>query len=73
MKKLIFLGIVAIGIVALSLSSNTNTDTDGVGKKLPSVNIKDMAGNAINTAKYTNDGQPIVISFWATWFKPCKV
>ncbi len=44
-----------------------------VGKKMPSVLIKDMAGNDINTGEISNDGNPIVISFWATWCKPCRL
>ena len=39
---------------------------------LPSVQLKDMNGNAINTAELSNDGIPFVISFWATWCKPCQ-
>ena len=39
---------------------------------LPSVQLKDMNGNAINTAELSNDGKPFVISFWATWCKPCQ-
>jgi len=73
MKKILFSGIVAVGLLTLSLSSIGEADTDGTGKKLPSVNIKDMAGNNINTANFSNDGNPIVISFWATWCKPCKL
>ena len=40
--------------------------------QLPSVNIKDMEGNSLNFSKITNNGKPMIISFWATWCKPCK-
>ena len=40
--------------------------------QLPSVNIKDMEGNSINFSKISNNGNPMIISFWATWCKPCK-
>ncbi|MEM7037186.1 MAG: TlpA disulfide reductase family protein, partial [Bacteroidota bacterium] len=46
-------------------------DADGPGKDLPGVTVKDLEGNVINTADFDNDGKPIVISFWATWCKPC--
>lgn len=57
---------------ALFLYSFSTLEEDK-GKKLPSVTIKDMDGNSINTAELSNDGHPIVISFWATWCKPCKL
>lgn len=40
--------------------------------ELPNVQLKDVNGNTVNTAEISNDGNPIVISFWATWCKPCK-
>jgi len=40
--------------------------------QIPAVDIKDLNGNIINTANFENDGNPIIISFWATWCKPCK-
>ncbi|MFN6378373.1 MAG: TlpA family protein disulfide reductase [Flavobacteriales bacterium] len=40
--------------------------------KLPSVQLKDMEGNTVDTGKLNNDGKPIIISFWATWCSPCK-
>ncbi|MCG8582940.1 MAG: TlpA family protein disulfide reductase [Bacteroidales bacterium] len=39
--------------------------------QLPSVNIKTLKGKTINTSTLNNDGKPMVISFWATWCKPC--
>ena len=40
-------------------------------RPLPSIDIKDIKGNPFNTSKIENDGKPIIISFWATWCKPC--
>lgn len=40
--------------------------------KLPSVQLKDLNGNTIDTGTLSNDGKPIVICFWATWCSPCK-
>lgn len=41
-------------------------------KTLPSVMVKDLRGNTVNTQSFTNNGNPIIISFWATWCSPCK-
>jgi peroxiredoxin len=38
---------------------------------LPDVNIKDMNGKDINISDYGKNGKITIISFWATWCKPC--
>ena len=40
-------------------------------KKLPAIKIKDVKGQNFSTGDITNDGKPFIISFWATWCKPC--
>lgn len=42
-----------------------------VSAQLPSVQLKDINGKVVDTAKLSNDGNPFVISFFATWCKPC--
>lgn len=44
----------------------------GASAALPSVTLTDINGNTINTAELSNDGKPMVISFFATWCKPCQ-
>lgn len=42
-----------------------------ISAQLPNVVVKDTKGNPVNVADLNNDGNPFVISFFATWCKPC--
>lgn len=52
--------IAAVAMIAVAASA-----------QIPSVTLKDMQGKTINTAELSNDGHPFIISFFATWCKPC--
>ncbi|GGD43190.1 thiol-disulfide oxidoreductase ResA [Emticicia aquatilis] len=40
-------------------------------KSLPDVSIKDLQGLSFSTKQLGESSQPTIISFWATWCKPC--
>lgn len=42
------------------------------GKNIPAADVKTIDGKTVNTTTFSNNGKPIIISFWATWCKPCK-
>ncbi len=62
MKKNIFIVVILIAFQCVFAQSK---------RPLPSVNIKTIDGKAFNSKEFDNNGKPIIISFWATWCKPC--
>lgn len=59
-KRFIFLAIFALSsIIAMAQ------------KALPSVEVKDIDGNAVNIQSILEDGVPVILSFWYTTCKPC--
>lgn len=66
MKLRITLSIILLCAAPLSLLAQENTKGG-----LPDVNVKALDGSVVSTGTISNDGKPMIISFWATWCKPC--
>lgn len=65
MKK----AIVLISVLFLGITLKAQ---EGILERtIPSVDIKTMTGEIFNTSNIDNKGNPIVISFFALWCKPC--
>lgn len=61
-KRLLAAALVATSFVHAQEHSNP---------ALPDVAIKTITGEIVRTADFSNGDAPIILSFWATWCKPC--
>lgn len=64
--------IISMIILALLIGMSVySQNEEKKGRKLPSINLRTAGGDPFNTADISNDGKPIILSFWALWCKPC--
>lgn len=68
MKKIIRAQFLAI---VLSLTAIAPAAFAQDGGALPDVTLKDLFGKNVKTSSFLEEGEPFVLSFWATWCKPC--
>lgn len=61
MKKIFFISVTALFAIAVQTMA-----------QLPSVTLKDINGKTVCTDTLSNNGKPFIISFFATWCKPCN-
>ena len=60
MKRILLTAVLLIGVAG------------AVHAQLPAITLKTMDGQTVKTDTLSNNGKPFIISFFATWCKPCN-
>lgn len=68
MKNIVIATVLSLCFFSASADTKDSTTTK---QTLPSVTLKNTAGENVDVASYGTNGKITIISFWATWCKPC--
>ncbi len=68
MKKLLLIAVLLCSTTTTLLFAQSETQSLF---RLPETSIQTLEGKPFNTKDLENDGKPIILTFWATWCKPC--
>jgi peroxiredoxin len=63
------IALIVFSIVVFSVSLFSQENSGGI-RKGPDFTLEDLDGNLVELDKEVGEG-PILLSFWATWCKPC--
>ena len=66
MKNIILIAAVLF-LSTLQLSAQQSGGKSGI----PLIDIKSLDGSVVSSSVITNNAKPVIVSFWATWCKPC--
>lgn len=69
MKK--YLSVILAALFFMAFSNVNAQDETNAANQIPKTEIQNLKGEKVLTSTLGNDGKPFVISFWATWCKPC--
>lgn len=58
-------------LISSSVFLHAQQEEKSSGAKIPNTTVKTLDGQSVNTSEFQNDGKPYIVSFWATWCKPC--
>ena len=61
--------LIVFSVVVFSVSLFSQENSDGI-RKGPNFTLEDMNGDLVELSNEVGEG-PILLSFWATWCKPC--